>query len=125
MSTDARVLTLQAPPSLAGVFARAAATARRRHGQHLPELAVVQPEARTDLRRLSAYSRVCGFPLRDTVPSTWLHVLTFPLQAVLMGEREFPLALPGMVHVRNRMVQHRPVGVSERLHLTARARDLR
>ncbi|HET8599750.1 MAG TPA: MaoC/PaaZ C-terminal domain-containing protein [Segeticoccus sp.] len=120
-----RVLILDDAPSLPAVLARAAVTAPRRHGQHLPDLTVEQREVRTDVSRLAAYDRVCGFALRDTVPSTWLHVLTFPLQAVLMADREFPLALPGLVHVRNQMVQHRPVRATETLSLRASARDLR
>jgi acyl dehydratase len=48
---------------------------------------------------------------------TFPHVLAFPLQAALMTDRSFPLALPGLVHVRNRIDQLRPIGSDEPLDL--------
>jgi acyl dehydratase len=48
---------------------------------------------------------------------TYPHLLTFPLQVALMSDRAFPLALPGLVQVRNRIDQLRPVGAGEPLDL--------
>ena len=44
-------------------------------------------------------------------------MLTFPLQMALMTDRSFPLALPGLVHVRNRIEVLRPIGADEPLDL--------
>jgi acyl dehydratase len=44
-------------------------------------------------------------------------MLTFPLQLALMSDRSFPLALPGLVHVRNRIEVLRPIGADEPLDL--------
>jgi len=44
-------------------------------------------------------------------------VLAFPLQLALMSDRSFPLALPGLVHVRNRIDVLRPVRADEALDL--------
>jgi acyl dehydratase len=44
-------------------------------------------------------------------------MLTFPLQMALMSDRSFPLALPGLVHVRNRIDVLRPIGAGEALDL--------
>jgi acyl dehydratase len=44
-------------------------------------------------------------------------MLTFPLQMVLMSDRSFPLALPGFVHVRNRIEVLRPIGADAMLDL--------
>ncbi len=78
-----------------------------------------------DAQRYAAYSRVCGFTLRDTVPATWLHVLTFPLQVHRMAASDFPLALAGLVHIENQMRLHRPVRVDEPLTIASWATDLR
>ena len=67
--------------------------------------------------QLAAYDRVCGLPLTDVLPPTYPHVLAFPLQMALMSDRSFPLALPGLVHVRNRIELLRPVGAGEPLDL--------
>jgi acyl dehydratase len=68
-----------------------------------------------DPGQLADYARVCRFPLADTLPATFPHLLAFPLQTALMADRSFPLALPGLVHVRNTIEQLRPVGATEAL----------
>ncbi len=120
------VTLLAEPPGLARLFAKAVLTAAGRPGARagLPDGQVVCPEVRQDVARLAAYNRVCGFALRNAVPATWLHVLTFPLQVEVMAARDFPFALPGLVHVRNRMELRRPVRVTDALTLSARAANL-
>ncbi len=87
----------------------------------LPQRRVVVRGVAQDVSRLAAYNRVCGFVLRDVVPSTWLHVQTFPLQVYLMAERDFPFGLAGLVHVKNVIEQHRPVTVNETVDLATHA----
>ena len=106
--------TLDAPPNMAALFARAALTARGRGGA-LPDTRLARTGVQVDAAQLAAYARVCRFPLADTLPLTHPHVLAFPLQVALMTDRSFPLALPGLVHVRNRIEQLRPIGVGEAL----------
>jgi len=124
MAGDAR--TLPALPPLGRLIARAALTAGARPGPDagLPSRSVEVAAHMQDVERLAAYDRLCGFPLSDRVPATWLHVLTFPLQAYLMVQRDFPFALPGLVHVRNDMTLHRPVGATEPLRLLVRAENV-
>lgn len=83
----------------------------------LPDRSVVVEGHRPDLERLAAYNRVTGFGLRDDVPATWLHVLTFGLQVHLMSQPDFPFPLAGVVHVSNEMTLHRPVAPHEVLRL--------
>lgn len=117
-----RTIELTKEPRLAGLFAKAVATSAGRGGA-LPDLEVVRPDVKVDPGALAAYDRVCGFPLRDELPSTYLHVLTFPLQVALFADRSYPYPLTGSVHLSNRIVQHRPVGVREPLRLSVRATD--
>jgi acyl dehydratase len=107
---------LTAPPSLPKLFAKAAVTARGRGGD-LPDTRLARTGVGVDPGELAAYARVCGFALGDTLPVTYPHVLAFPLQVALMSERSFPLALPGLVHVRNRIDVVRPIGTQETLDL--------
>ena len=72
-----------------------------------------------DAGRLAMYDRVCGFSVRNHVPATWIHVLAFPLQMVLLSAPDSPFALAGIVHVTNSMSLLRPVSVGERLRLTS------
>ncbi|MPQ97860.1 hypothetical protein GB931_07965 [Modestobacter sp. I12A-02628] len=107
---------LDGPPSMAQLFARAALTARGRGGD-LPDTRIARTGVTVEAARLAEYVRVCRFALGDTLPVTYPHVLAFPLQVALMSDRAFPLALPGLVHVRNRVEQLRPVGTAEPLDL--------
>ena len=122
--TDARTLTLDSTPNPAVLFARGAATSLGRGGP-LQDVHVRHPRTWILLPQLAAYDKVCGFALRDTLPATYLHVLVFPLQMTLMADRRFPLGMPGLVHVRNRIIQHRPVDAGESLTLRSSARALR
>jgi acyl dehydratase len=90
----------------------------------LPELALVLDPVTVSRERLAAYNRVCGFPLRDRLPSTYPHILAFPLQLALMTDPSFPFAALGLVHIANRIVQRRPVGVAEQLQIKVWAAGL-
>ena len=116
---------LEAPPALLPLFGRAALTGRRHRGDTLPEAVYTLADQGVDRDHLTAYQKVCGFPLTDELPGTYLHTLAFPLSVALMSERAFPFPLVGLVHVENRIVVQRPVTASDRFDLAVRAADLR
>ena len=107
---------LESAPNLGALYARATVTAFGRGGG-LPEDHVARKGVTVDPAHLAAYARVCRLPLNDTLPVTYPHMLTFPLQMALMSGRSFPLALPGLVHVRNRIEVVRAIGSDEPLDL--------
>jgi acyl dehydratase len=107
---------LETAPSMPALFARAALTARGRGGD-LPDTRLARRNVRVESGQLAGYARVCGFDVGNTLPLTYPHVLVFPLQVALMSDRSFPLALPGLVHVRNTIEQLRPIGTEEPLDL--------
>lgn len=121
---DRDIVRLDDLPAMGPLFARALVPGPRRTPGIPAQTALVSGH-RQDVARLARYAGVCGFTLRDSVPPTWLHVLTFPLQVYLLAGPGSTLRLPGMVHVANRMRLHRPVSVTESLELRVRAADLR
>jgi acyl dehydratase len=78
-----------------------------------------------DRRRLTAYDRVCGFALCDRLPATYPHMLAFPLHLALMSDPSFPFPALGLVHIHNRIRQHRRLGADERLSLRVSCSRLR
>lgn len=125
---------LSGPPSILPLYAKAALPMIPGasllpfvpgSGKDVPELELVMPEVTFDAKSLAAYNRVCGFTLRDAVPSTYIHVLAFPLHMALMGEPNFPFGAVGLVHVNNTITQHRPVSMSETLSIKVTASKLR
>jgi acyl dehydratase len=107
---------LDSAPNLGKLYAKAAVTARGRGGA-LPEDRIAQNGVAVDPAHLAAYAQVCRLPLNDVLPATYPHMLTFPLQMALMTDRTFPLALPGLVHVRNRIDVLRTIRADEELDL--------
>jgi len=93
-------------------------------GKQIPDLELVLTDLEIDRDRLAAYDRVCGFSLRDELPCTFVHVLAFPLHLALMTDGSFPFPAVGLVHIENRIIQHRPVRLGERLSIRVRANEL-
>jgi acyl dehydratase len=126
---------LSSSPAMLPLFARAGAgmlpgpsrlpfLGRGAGPAELPDLTLVLDPVAVSRDRLAAYDRVCGFPLRDTLPATFIHVLAFPLQLALMTDSSFPFTALGLVHIANRIVQHRPVRVDEQLRIRVSAAAL-
>jgi hypothetical protein len=89
-------------------------------GKEMPALERRLSGVTVDRDRLAAYARVCGFTLRDALPSTYLHVAAFPLHMQLMTDGKFPFPAVGLVHLSNRITVHRPARVSEVFDLVVR-----
>jgi acyl dehydratase len=76
---------------------------------------------RADPRRLAIYSSICGFPAGEHLPTTYPHILAFPLHMKLLTEGHFPFAPIGLVHIENRILQHHAIPRGEELDLHVRA----
>jgi acyl dehydratase len=120
------VRELKAPPGRTALFARAGAAlipgASKLPfvgggGRDVPDLTLALSDVTIDRDRLAAYDEVCGFDLSDTLPASYPHILAFPLQLSLMTDPGFPFPAIGLVHIYNRITQHRPLSASERLSL--------
>lgn len=119
------VETLDGLPSTAPLLARAALTARGRRGDAVPDRSLRVEDVRVDRDRLSAYQRLCGYDLGDVLPQPYPWVLAFPLQTALMTRADFPLPLPGMVHLANDVTTHRALGAGEAMALSVTAGAIR
>lgn len=122
--TTAGVIEIDAPPSVPRLLAKAPLAARHR-ARGLPDVELVLRDLGVDRDHLARYDRVCGFTVRDALPATFPHVLAFPLQVKLMVDHPFPLALPKLIHVGNRITLRRPITADERLSFQVRAENLR
>jgi acyl dehydratase len=93
-------------------------------GGDIPDVTLVLDDVQIDPDRLAAFDRVCGHSLSDSVPAAYIHILAFPLQLKLMTDGSFPLPAIGLVHIANKITQHRPVCIGERLSLRVWATEL-
>jgi hypothetical protein len=118
---------LESSPRILPLYARAAAATvvRRGSGGGIPtDLTLELRDVEIDARHLAAYTKVCGFRLRDDLPATYLHVVAFPLHLALMGDGRFPFGAVGLIHVANRIEQRRPVRLDERVAISVCATAL-
>jgi acyl dehydratase len=124
-----RTRTLDSPPSILPLYARAAAPMipgasllpfLPGGGGEMPELELTLDGVRAEPDAVAAYDRVCGFSFADRLPPTYPHVLAFPLHMAVMADGSFPFGAVGLVHLENRIVQRRPVEIGEELSLVVR-----
>ncbi|HQW72947.1 MAG TPA: MaoC family dehydratase N-terminal domain-containing protein, partial [Ornithinibacter sp.] len=116
---------LSGVPSTAPLLVRAALTSRGRRGDAVPDRTLVVEDVRIDRAKLAAYQRLTGYAVDDTVPQPYPWVLAFPVQTALMARPDFPMPLPGMVHLENRVTTHRAMDAGEPLTLSVSAGQIR
>lgn len=112
-------------PGLGGLYARSLKAFVGSRPDDLPDRSVEVAGVEVTADHVADYARVCGFGLADEVPLTYPHVLGFPLSIHLMVADDFPFALPGLVHVGQRIEQSAPVRIGDRLDVRVRTADLR
>lgn len=107
------------PPALLPMYGRTLLPRQKQTDGDIsiPDLSASLLGISTAGNNLKRYQRVCGFEARSHLPITWPHVLAFPLHLKLLTEKSFPLPLLGLVHLRNTITQHRPIGTGENLDL--------
>jgi MaoC dehydratase-like protein len=128
-----RTRNLDSPPAILPLYARAAAPLIPGasllpfipgRGKDVPDLELTLEGVQPDPETVAAYTKVCGFTLRDHLPPTYPHVLAFPLHMTVMADGCFPFGAIGLVHVENRIVQHRQIGFDEELKISVRPTPL-
>ncbi|HEX2095827.1 MAG TPA: MaoC/PaaZ C-terminal domain-containing protein [Solirubrobacterales bacterium] len=93
-------------------------------GKEIPDVELTLDGVLADTEQVAAYARVCGFALRDHLPPTYPHMLAFPLHMAVMADGSFPFGAVGLVHIENRIVQHRSIGIGEELKLRVKPTKL-
>ena len=126
--------TLESSPSILPLYARAALPMIPGAsllpfvpggGGEIPDgLDLELTGVKTEAADVAAYTRVCGFSLRDTLPPTYPHMLAFPLHMAVMSDGSFPFGAVGLVHVENSIAQKRPIGVDEEMTIRVRPTQL-
>ena len=80
-------------------------------GTAAPDLVLALANVETDRGHLARYNEICAYEPRDVLPPLYPHFAAFGLHLSLMTDTAFPFAPMGVVHLRNRLVQRRPIGL--------------
>ncbi len=86
---------------------------RYQEGQTLPQVRLSWPQFRFDLETIKAYAKICQWPFDgQTVPFFFPHSFFGPLHLQMLTDANFPLKILGGVHLRNHILQHRPLKIA-------------
>jgi len=115
-------LTLDRMPATGANYLKAALSlGRRAEGAvAIPELSATLPELRVDPGQLAAYREICGFAAGDDLPIPFPQVIAAAIQMHLLNQKDFPIPLIGLVHLRNRIEQQRPLRADETFKVDVR-----
>jgi hypothetical protein len=108
-------LTLDRMPAIGANYLKAALSLTRKTegAVAIPELSATLPELRVDAAQLAAYREICGFAAGEDLPITFPQVIAAAIQMHLLNQRDFPIPLIGLVHLRNQIEQQRPLKADE------------
>lgn len=125
--TSSEVRTLKQAPAMMPMFAKALMRANVKPGPNpkLSDVGVRLTDVMLDSKHLAEYRRVCGFTADGYLPVTYPHMHAHPLFMSLLLDNSFPFAVLGLVHVRNSITQHRPIGEREQLDIECRLGNLK
>jgi len=124
-----RTRTLNHPPRMLPLYARAAATAIPGAsiipgigpgGGPIPDLALKLANVNAEPNQLTAYRKLCVFPADGQLPVTYPHILAFGLHMRLLTDPAFPYPAVGLVHIENTIIRSRRIPDTEQLTLTVR-----
>ncbi len=109
---------LERPPRLLSTYGRVLFSRKPglAAGQTIPRLEVALSAVHIDNKQLERYRAACRFVGRG-VPITFPQVLAAPLHLAVLSNPHFPLPALGLVHVSNRIVQHRELDVAAPLSI--------
>lgn len=81
----------------------------------LPSTKLVLKDQTANSLKINQFHEVVAWPERKNriLHPSFLHIMAFPLHLQLMLQGDFPFALLGLVHIKNDIVQHRPVETHE------------
>lgn len=119
-----REITLDGPPDLRRIYATAALK-RGADRETLPDVRVVRRGIHVDVDNLAKYAHACRFSFSERLPLPYPHLLGFPLQMVVMSQRDYPLPLVGSVHIENVITVTRPLTLTDSVDIAVWAEGLR
>ncbi len=120
-------VTCPSQDSFLRMFLRALLTPKRgkvRPG-NFPHFITERQGIRVRPEQLAAYREVCGYPQDAFLPILFPYIQTVGLQMNILTHHDFPLRAFGLVHARNQITQHRPLGIAETFDATCQVRHSR
>ena len=120
-----KIVEINSPRTQLGAVLRLLRSRKKRVSvEVLPEICYVASNVVLDDGHLNKYRAVCGFKESHGVPFIYPQILTFSLMMEFLGSQYCPWSAIGMVHLANRIEQHKPLYVGDDLRVELRMGDL-
>ncbi|MEB3766726.1 MaoC family dehydratase [Acinetobacter sp. MD2] len=88
--------------------------------QTLPEVEYWVDAFHVNARHLRAYNQICGFENQGKIPAMYFAVLSQSLQMHMMTQEAFPFPILGLVHIHNKIIQHRSLAANLQYQLSCK-----
>jgi acyl dehydratase len=106
-------LHFKSAPAIAPAYVKILLARKPAFAKSIPRIEAVLERFAVNRRHLARYRKVCGDRDSPQLPITYPHVIATPLHLAMMTCEAFPVSLLGVVHIRNRIVQQRPLRVDD------------
>jgi len=118
---EALRIEVRSRPSTVGYMARALyPSAGLAKAGRFPSITVSWRRHQIDRRHLDTFLGLTGLRADGLVPLLFPHVVSFPLQMMILTHPMFPLPIWGALQIRNHLLRHRRIATSEVLDLETR-----
>lgn len=78
---------------------------------------------RVDAQKNTEFCAVVDSPAGSSAHGGYLHALTFPLSTEVMTSGSFPLRLLGLIHLKNTVVQLRPIALNSTVKIRSKVKE--
>lgn len=109
-------------PHVVPIYARILTSRKPMHvadGETVPRIEATLRAARIDATSLRRYREICAADTSAALPIAYPHILATPVHLAMLTSAAFPIRALGLVHLRNRIRQQRPLGADEPFELRA------
>lgn len=79
----------------------------------LPQIQATWKGAQADKAALQQYLSTLGLPSSSSLPVLYPHVMAGSMHMNMLSHKSFPIRLLGAVHLKNRIIQSKPIGVDQ------------
>ena len=90
-----------------------------------PSLTADIPKLKVKPKHLQRFQQVCGLPITNALPYTYLHVLAMPLKMRIFSHPNFPITILGLVHIRNVIRHWKTLDSNAYLRITVACKELK
>lgn len=129
-SGQGRVIVMNAPPSIPGLFVRLISLSMVRPGAPAPDTilenaCVVYPGVTVDPDRVSRFRQICGYDMdRSHVPASFIQSLFIPMMSRYISSSFFPISPMGLIQTAQSFELVQPVEPGFKLDLYCRILDM-